>query len=198
MARTTTPRPAARTTPGTTWKAAAAIGAGVLVLSAGAATFAEWHDEESVATDTTITSCVLDLAAGQPGEWTNIAGTDVTAAVTDCSYLIGPGDALTYRETLTIDAQGDLLQGTVSHNLRDMAGDAELLGQLNATAAMTLNGEPVEGNSATVVANDEVQELDVAVTVAFAATTTDLIGQGQSVDLGGLDIALTQPPIASN
>lgn len=199
MARTTstTSRSLSRATAGATWKAAAAAGAGLLLLGAGGATFAEWHDEESSATNTPITAGVLDLTAGE-GSWTNIAGSNVTTAVANGSYQVVPGDALTYRETLTIDAQGDLLQGTVSHNLRGLDGDAELVGLLDATAGMTLNGQPVDGDTTTVVADDEVQTLAVAVTVTFDDEAAGLAGQGQRVELGGLDIALTQTPVTSN
>ena len=191
MARTTTSRSAA-----TTWKAVAAAGVGVVLLGAGGATFAEWSDAESSASGTQITAGVLDLAAGQ-GTWTNVAGTDVTAAVEGGSYLIVPGDALTYRETLTVDAQGDLLRGTVTHNLRGLTGDAALLAQLDAGSTMSLNGKAVAGDTATVVADDELQTLDVAVTVAFDDATAGLVGQGQSVALGGLDISLIQAPVAA-
>jgi len=187
MARTTT------TSRGTTWKAVGAAGIGVLLLGAGGATFAEWSDAEQSATSTPITAGVLDLAAGE-GSWTNAAGTDVTAAIADGSYRIVPGDALTYRETLTIDARGDLLTATVSHNLRGLTGDAQLLEQLDADASMSLNGEVVPGTTATVVADDELQTLDVAVSVGFDEAANGLMGQGQSVHLGGLDIALTQAP----
>src|SRR5690606_32861114 len=119
MARSTT---TSRST-STTWKAVAATAAGVVLLGAGGATFAEWSDSEAAATDTAITAGVLDLAAGE-GRWTNVVGTDVTAAVEDGSYLVVPGDALTYRETMTVDAQGDLLRGTVAHNLEGLTGDA--------------------------------------------------------------------------
>ncbi|PYG00986.1 alternate signal-mediated exported protein, RER_14450 family [Georgenia satyanarayanai] len=187
MARSTTTSRLASTT----WKAVAATAAGVVLLGAGGATFAEWSDSEAAATDTAITSGVLDLAAGE-GRWTNVVGADVTAAVADGSYLVVPGDALTYRETMTVDARGDLLRGTVAHNLTGLTGDAELLAQLDANATMSLNGQPVEGSSTTVVAEDEKQDLDVAVTVSFDESTAGLIGQGQSVTLGGLDITLTQ------
>ncbi|MBD8063578.1 alternate-type signal peptide domain-containing protein [Oceanitalea stevensii] len=189
MARSTSSRPTR-----TTWKAVAATAVGIVVLGAGGATFAEWSDSEAAATDTAITAGVLDLAAGQ-GTWTNVAGADVTAAVADGSYLVVPGDALTYRETMTIDAQGDLLRATVAHNLEGLTGDAELLAQLGENATMSLNGEAVTGTSAAVVAEDEDQTLDVAVTVAFDATTAGLVGQGQDVSLGGLDVTLTQDTV---
>lgn len=180
----------------TTWKAVAATAVGVVVLGAGGATFAEWSDSQAAATDTAITAGVLDLAAGQ-GTWTNVAGTDVTAAVADGSYLIVPGDALTYRETMTIDAQGDLLRATVAHNLEGLTGDAELAAQLRENATMSLNGEAVTGTSAPVVAEDEKQTLAVAVTVAFDAATAELVGQGQDVSLGGLDVTLKQDTVAA-
>src|SRR5690606_13027032 len=124
-----------------------------------------------------------------------IAGSTVTAAVNDGSYLIVPGDALTYRETLTIDARGELLRATVTHNLLDLTGDAELLAQLRPSTTMSLGGRAVDGSSASVVADDEKQDLDVSVTVAFDSTTTGLFAQGQNVELGGLDIRLEQTPV---
>lgn len=176
------------------WKAVAAAGLGVVLLGAGGATFAEWSDAEQSATGTAIVSGALDLEAGT-GSWTNIAGSTVTAAVNDGSYLIVPGDALTYRETLTIDARGELLWATVTHNLLDLTGDDELLAQLRPSTTMSLGGRAVDGSSASVVADDEKQDLDVSVTVAFDSTTTGLFAQGQNVELGGLDIRLEQTPV---
>ncbi len=190
----------ARTTPAHNfrfnhWKAVGAAAVGVLLLGAGGATFAEWSDAESSATGAQVTAGVLDLAAGE-GHWTNAAGTDVTTAVADGSCRIVPGDALTYSETLTVDARGDLLAATVSHNLRGLTGDAELLSQLDADTAMSLNGRAMPGHSATVIADDELQMLDVEVSVAFA-DAAGLMGQGRSVELGGLDITLTQASTTS-
>ena len=196
MARTTTSRSARSNRSGAAWKAVAATGVGILLLGAGGATFAEWSDSESSAVDTAITSGTLDLAAGQ-GTWTNVAGQDVTGKVSNGSYVIVPGDVLTYAETLTIDAKGDLLTATVSHNLKGLKGDDELVGKLSADATMSLNGEQVEGTSATVVADDELQTLDVTVAIAFDETTSEMVGQGQQVTLGGLDIALNQNTVSA-
>ena len=176
------------------WKAAAAAGVGVVLLGAGGATFAQWSDAQASAVNTPISSGVLDLEGGE-GRWTNVTGADVTAEVTGGSYQVVPGDALTYRETMTIDAQGDLLAATVSHNLRALEGDAELLGQLDAGTSMSLNGRVVEGDSTRVVADEAEQTLEVAVTVAFDATTAGLAAQRQSVSLGGLDVTLPQTPV---
>jgi alternate signal-mediated exported protein len=188
MARSTT------RSAGTTWKAVAATAVGVVILGAGGATFAEWSDAADAATDTRITAGVLDLAAGQ-GTWTNVAGTDVTAAVDNGTYLIVPGDALTYRETLSIDAEGDLLRATVATNLEGLTGSGDLRAKLRQDATMSLDGTAVQGTSAAVVADDEKQDLDVTVTIAFDADTAELVAQGQSVALGGLDITLTQDTV---
>lgn len=179
------------------WKAVAAAGVGVALLAAGGTTFAEWSDKETVAQDTIIDSGVLDLSAGT-GTWTNIVGEDITAELAAGTYAIVPGNTLTYRETLTVDAQGDLLQASVSHNLGELTGDTELRAQLEASSAMTLNGQAVTGTSAVVTATDEVQTVDVAVTVDFDSDTAGLVGQGQSVELAGLDIALDQVPVSSD
>ena len=61
---------------------------------------------------------------------------------------------------------------------------------------MSLNGTPVEGTSTTVVADDELQNLDVAVTVTFTKGTNELVAQGKTVELGGLDIDLVQKPVS--
>lgn len=177
------------------WKGVAAAGIGVALLAAGGATFAEWSDSEDAATGTRITAGVLDLEGGA-GTWTNAAGDDVTADIEDGSYRVVPGDALTYSEELTIDARGDLLQATVSHDLNGLTGDPELIAQLTADASMSLNGTPVEGTSTTVVADDELQNLDVAVTVTFTKGTNELVAQGKTVELGGLDIDLVQKPVS--
>jgi len=177
------------------WKAVAAAGVGVVLLGAGGVTFAQWSDTQAAAVDTAIRSGVLDLEGGT-GSWTNVVGTDVTTALAEGRYEVVPGDALTYRETLSVEASGDLLRATVSHNLRELGGDGELRGRLAASSAMSLNGQPVTGASAPVVATGADQTVEVSVTVAFDETTAGLVGQGQSVNLGGLDVTLTQTPVA--
>lgn len=194
MARTTT---TARST--AAWKAAAAAGIGVVLLGAGGVTFAEWSDAEQSATGTDITSGVLTLDSGV-GTWTNAANADVTAAVEAGTYLIVPGDTLTYAERLTIQAEGDLLRATVTHTLGDLASDRDsqdLVDHLEANASMSLNGTAVEGTSAAVTARDEVQNLDVAVTIAFDNETAELTAQDQTVTLSGLDIRLTQDTVTT-
>ncbi|QDB79743.1 alternate-type signal peptide domain-containing protein [Georgenia wutianyii] len=176
------------------WKAVAAAGVGVVLLGAGGVTFAQWSDTQAAAVDTAIRSGVLDLEGGT-GSWTNVVGTDVTAAVAAARYEVVPGDALTYRETLSVEASGDLLRAAVSHNLRELGGDGELRGRLAASSAMSLNGQPVSGASAPVVATGADQTVEVSVTVTFDETTAGLVGQGQSVNLGGLDVTLTQTPV---
>ncbi|TNC18540.1 alternate-type signal peptide domain-containing protein [Georgenia sp. 311] len=176
------------------WKAVAAAGVGVVLLGAGGVTFAQWSDTQAAAVDTAIRSGVLDLEGGT-GSWTNVVGTDVTAAVAAGRYEVVPGDALTYRETLSVEASGDLLRAAVSHNLRELGGDGELRGRLAASSAMSLNGQPVSGASAPVVATGADQTVEVSVTVTFDETTAGLVGQGQSVNLGGLDVTLTQTPV---
>lgn len=193
MARTTT---TARST--AAWKAAAAAGTGIVLLGAGGVTFAEWSDAEQSATGTEITSGALRLDSGT-GTWTNAASTDVTAAVEAGTYLIVPGDTLTYAETLTVDARGDLLRAAVGHTLGDLAPDArsqELVDHLEANASMTLNGAPVVSTTR-VTARDEVQDVAVAVTIAFDDETAELTAQNQTVTLSGLDITLTQDTVTA-
>src|SRR5690606_23513496 len=110
------------------------------------------------------------------------------------------GDTLTYAERLTIQAEGDLLRATVTHTLGDLASDRDsqdLVDHLEANASMSLNGTAVEGTSAAVTARDEVQNLDVAVTIAFDNETAELTAQDQTVTLSGLDIRLTQDTVTT-
>lgn len=183
-----------------TWKGVAAGAAAIALLAGGGASFAEWRDSSTADSSASISSGVLTISDGTNGTWTNVRGEDVTGAIEDGTYLIVPGDELTYAESMTIEATGDELTATVSTTLADLTGDPELVAAINESASLELDGAAVDGLSAPVTAGNEPQALDVTVTLPFDAATTGTVAQGQTVSLADLEVVLQQGPVvdASN
>lgn len=186
------------------WKGVGAAGVAVALLAAGGATFAEWSDRERLWDgNTTVTSGKLTLTGGDnEGTWTNVAGTDVTQKITEGTYRIVPGDALTYREVLTLDAEGDLLQAEISHNMADVVvdgvTDSSVVAEIMGNITTTINTQEVAEGSAFSVTIDEKQDVEVVVTAAFPSDRIEgQVGQGYKVALGTFDVTVTQKPVTS-
>lgn len=83
----------------------AAAAAGALLLG-GAGTYATWSDNETLNAGSVSTG-VLDLELGT-GSWAD----QNEKPVSNSSFVMAPGDTLTYSTTATITAEGDNLSGT--------------------------------------------------------------------------------------
>lgn len=172
-------------------KGSLAAGAGLVLLLGGAGTLAYWNDSVDL-TGGTINAGTLELEAdqvelqesidGQPQRWV-------------------PGDEHTFSTTLTLDAEGDNIAGTVGLDLSSI--DLGTQGANEFTYEMAVDGEPLtngtfDGSSVVLYTFDgpvgEV-EIPVDITVQLPATATE--SKGVSVGAENLTFTATQTPTSA-
>ena len=166
-------------------KGAIATGAGIVLLLGGAGTFAYWNDSADIAAGD-IESGTLSLTAGANG-WEDQDG-DTIADIN--SFLIVPGDVLTFTGAYTIDATGNNLLATLDVDDTDFLADlpSDLVGKLSVNFSVDAVAGPAE-----ITSTEDGDVVSVVVTVTFPfGGTVDNSTQGETVDLSALDITLTQ------
>lgn len=166
-----------------------ALSAGTALLLGGAGTLALWNDAANVdAGNVASGNLTLDAATGT---W--------TPAIS----LWVPGDTATYTTDVSIVAQGDNIAAQLSIDPASITGDPELLGALDIT--MTV-GTPTGGTFTPVAGQTNMYDVaptdplsgtpitaPVTVTVDFPEdSVTDLVAQGQTVNLSGMQLLLQQ------
>ncbi|MHA7304939.1 alternate-type signal peptide domain-containing protein [Arthrobacter sp. TMN-49] len=88
-------------------KAAIAAGAAGALMFGGAGTFALWNGSGDVSAGTVTTGhLLLDTAAA--GVWQDVSVPATPVAFNPATDTIVPGDIVEYKQTVTIDADGDL------------------------------------------------------------------------------------------
>lgn len=175
-------------------KVIAASGAAVLLLTAGAGTFARWTDDTDVAGGT-IASGELAIDTVSEG-WTDGDGSQVK---NPAAYLMIPGSTLQYDAVLDIQLRGESLVADLSTDLSDLTGGAELLDALKVNTAFDGNALelPDDGVIRAGLTPAQSGQHALTVTVAFPVQQPDgsnwgTVGQNQTVDLTAFDVTLTQ------
>jgi alternate signal-mediated exported protein len=180
-------------------KAVLLTGAGVALLTAGGATFATWSDTATI-NGTRISTGELNLVANSDAKWKNVQGTNITSTIG--AYDIVPGDKLSFTQTVTLNADGDLLNGTLSvplDNAPVTGGDQALADELAQISTFTVNGkefDPVAGMPVTE-ANDGdtvTVKLEFDFTDADGSVTAETL-QNTFVDFGALEVKVAQGAI---
>jgi alternate signal-mediated exported protein len=170
-------------------KGAIATGAAIVLLLGGAGTFALWNDDADVAGGS-ISSGTLTIAPSGTGEWTDADGDVVDID----SYLIVPGDVLTFTQDVVIAATGTNLEATLDYAASSIV--APLGPQAAANAALKTNlvvtiSSDAAGNLEITPADDG-NTVEVTVTVELPDSVAGTTAQGGTVDLSHLLITLTQ------
>ncbi|MEE6274207.1 alternate-type signal peptide domain-containing protein [Georgenia wangjunii] len=188
-------------------KAVVATALGVALLAAGGSTFANWSDTQEYGAND-INSGLLTLTS-TGGEWTNSLGDDVDLA----AYAVVPGEVLTFSDTVTINAEGDILAATLATNVATIAAgssaaaegsvpteqDVALADALVASYVFTVDGTVVnEANPFAVTADNNGDELDVQVQVTFPDSVSGTTAQDATANLDGLEVVLTQNAVSAN
>ena len=162
--------------------------AGIVLLLGGAGTFALWNDSADI-TGGTVTSGTLYFDAVRAGTWQDVSpdvgnpkGTPVPIP-NIANFLTVPGDVLTYTSTVVVNATGTNLLANFG-----VAFDGTAALPAGLSTAVTVNGAPVTGpikvtNGATYT---------VVVTLTFDITTDGQVSQDTPVNLGAIDLTLTQ------
>lgn len=173
-----------------TTKGAIAGGAG-LVLLAGGSTFALWSDTLNVNAGT-VTAGVLTIdAAGSPA-WRDISPEITPATIANIStFRLVPGDVIEYRQELTIGATGKNLRAVVDYDDTSVTSTGDLDDYADVSIALFQSDGTTPVSGATITAGGTYFAV---VTIDFdddGSITTDQ-GQGGTINLGALDITLTQ------
>ncbi|MET0161216.1 MAG: alternate-type signal peptide domain-containing protein [Microbacteriaceae bacterium] len=171
-------------------KASIAGAAGIALLAGGAGTFAAWQDSAQISVSS-IQSGKLDLASSAAGVWKN-GSTEINPS----SYLVVPGDVLTFTQNLTVEANGTNLAATLSQTGLTASGD--LANDVTSVLDVTASGSIVSKNSDgtwKVTPGAGTSTLAVKVTVTFPKGTTgadNQAGQSEALNLSGLKFTLAQ------
>jgi alternate signal-mediated exported protein len=170
-------------------KGAVALAAAGLLLLGGAGTYALWSD--SVTLDGgSVSSGQLAFADTTAGVWRDVSDGAPGTTITDINtFVIVPGDILTYSLSTTLRAQGDNLAATLAAEPSSITGDAELLADIDVTTAVSTGGAPI---AAITEANDE-DVIDVVVTLTFDEASGSL-SQTDDIDLSNLALTVNQNP----
>lgn len=175
-------------------KVLAASGAAVLLLTAGAGTFARWTDDTDLAGGK-IASGELSIDTVSE-RWTDASGKPVA---NPAAYLMVPGSALQYDAVLDVQLKGEDLVADLTTDPSVLTGDAALLAALEIDTAFDGSAleAPLNGVIRTGLTPAQSGEHTLSVTVAFPAQQRDgsnwgTVGQNQTVDLTQFDLTLTQ------
>jgi alternate signal-mediated exported protein len=168
-------------------KGAIATGAAIVLLLGGAGTFALWNDDAEVGAGA-INSGTLTIAPDGTGEWLDSEGDPILDIAT---YLIVPGDVLTFTQDVVIDASGNNLEATLDYDPTSIVVNLADAPSVALKAALVVDVDSSAVGGAEIVPGDAGSQT-VTVTVTFPDTVSGLTAQDGSVDLSALTITLTQ------
>jgi alternate signal-mediated exported protein len=161
--------------------------AGIVLLLGGAGTFALWNDTADIPGGT-VTSGTLSFDDVAPGVWQDISpdvdGQPIT--IDPATFLTVPGDVLAYTSEVVVNATGNNLLADFG-----VTYDNSTALPTGFTAAVTVEdslGAPVTGP----IQVTDGDTYTVVVTLTFDITTAGQVSQDTPVDLGGIDLTLTQ------
>lgn len=131
-------------------------------------------NDNSMSLDPAVVDGWYDVSTGTPG--TKINSIESWRAV--------PGDTLEFRASVTIRAHGSPVSGTLRIDGAGLTGDPELRSRMTLTQDLGMSGTKVTHT-------DNGRVIPVRATLAFDASTPNLVAQNQSVDLSAVKIVLT-------
>lgn len=171
-------------------KASIAGAAGIALLAGGAGTFAAWQDSAQISA-TSIQSGKLDIASVANGVWKSGSTT-----IDPATYLVVPGDVLTFTQDLTVEATGTNLAATLSQSGLTTSGtlDNDVTSVLDVAAAGTIVTKNTDGTFK-VTPGVGSSKLTVKVTVSFPKGVTgadNQAGQNETLNLSALKFTLAQ------
>lgn len=172
-------------------KAAVAAGAGAILLLGGAGSLAYWNDSGATpGGEISSGQLSLDDCTGG-GVWTD-ANDDTVININ--TFKVVPGDSVSYVCETAINATGDNLTATLTVDIGDVTGDADLEAALNPTISATANGVALpEGETGVqIVPTVETQPIVVTVTMTFDPDTIGTTAQNETINLEATTLTLVQ------
>lgn len=180
-------------------KGAIAAGAAALLLVGGGGTFMSWNDDIGMEGNG-INAGTLSLEAEGDGQWSLNAG----PAFDDVSTVtIVPGDVLEFTQSVTINATGNNIQGTLTLQDGSITGvggpdsaDAQLATALTNGAAYSVasTSDGLTGTDGVLSFSGEgPYEADLSVVLDFDFESVNgEAAQNGTVNLSGVGLALQQ------
>ena len=159
---------------------------GIALLFGGAGTFALWTSQATVGAPAVMAGH-LTLNAGSAGKWQE-NGVDVPAG-----YKIIPGKTVTYKQTLTIDAEGKDLKADLTWS--GGVGTGSLVTSDSITQSVSVVPAAGQSNitatgSTVSISQPGIYTVDATITVTFPSTKTT--GQDESLTFSNAVFNLTQ------
>lgn len=173
-----------------TTKSVAAVGAGIVLLTAAGGTFAQWKDSGSVAGGT-VTAGHLDMTVS-PGTWWDTTGTTETQIADVSAFRMVPGDTIEYRANIDPDLVGDNLEATLDVTLPTESG---ALADFVDTDA-TIDGGTSQTLTPANTGGGETFDALVTISMPYGETerTAPDGGEDLSLALSSMEISLVQTP----
>lgn len=159
----------------------------VMLLLGGYGTYALWNDTESL-DGGAIEAGELKLDSPTEGVWADVSEGGAGEPIDDiATFLVVPGDILTYSLEATVLAKGENLAATLSADPASVTGDAELLAAMEIQTELVVNGAP----ATTITQANDGQTVGVTVTFTFDEASGNET-QLQGLNLADLELVLQQ------
>jgi alternate signal-mediated exported protein len=181
-------------------KGAIATAAGVILLMGGAGTLASWNSSANTGSSQTITAGALNVTANSDGVWKS-----GTTTITPSTFLIVPGDSVTYTQTFNLVASGNNLLFTLAvtpgaiaaksaSNPTDVALASAVSGSsIFAVAGSNITGSVTPGTYKVTTAGTITVTVTMAVTFPYASTNSSQTG-AVTFGNGAVTVTQTQTP----
>ena len=162
-------------------KGAAAVALGGALLLGGGGTLAWWNASDSAAAGTIVAGDLNVQAA--TGVWTDRADNPVNIA----TYLVVPGDLLTYTQDLDITLTGDKMAANLVATNTDAGAGFD-------PANVTVTSPKLTDADGDVIANPLTtsQHVTASITFEFKSSTSTRTDVNASRNLGNVSFTLTQ------
>lgn len=168
-------------------KGIAALAAAAALLLSGYGSYALWTDTESL-DGGDINAGELKITDVTPGVWRDVSAGGAGTVIPDItSFLVVPGDVLTYTLDAKVLAKGDNLRATLTADPASVTGDLPLRNDITVSTAINVAGAP----SAAITEANDGQTLQAVVTLDFDEASLNP-SQLQNLDLSDLSLVLNQ------
>lgn len=166
-------------------KGTAAIAVGAALLLGGGGTLAAWNDQATAAPGKIVSG---DLSVGLnsvPGVWTDRAGNDITEKIHDGSYLVVPGDLLTFKQDLDVTLKGTKMTANITAS---GANATSGFGSSVAVSAPILTADGVNVSNPLTTS----KKVTATITFEFKSGTADRVDVNKTYNFNNVEFTLQQ------
>jgi len=167
-------------------KGTAAIAVGAALLLGGGGTLAAWNDQATAAPGNIVSG---DLKVGlnsAPGVWTDRAGIDITSKIKDGSYLVVPGDLLTFKQDLDVTLTGAKMAANITASganaTNGFVGDSVIV----SAPVLTVGADAVPNPLTTS------KKVTATITFEFKSGTKDRVDVNKTYNFNNVEFILSQ------